>query len=131
MEEIGEDGRRGSRTGQTFGLEGLEARVAKPLAFGIEQPPERSADAVGRKRLLERLRLEQNGKAGQRALGYRRGAKRGQRRPEMLLGGRIDRHAFGCENFLEPLRGPSHLRRLVDARQRLQRDAFIALFGKA
>ena len=42
--------------------------LAEPLGLGVEQPAEGTADAIGLQRLLERLRLQQDREAGERAL---------------------------------------------------------------
>ena len=72
----------------------LAAADVVVVDLGIEQTAKRPANAIGRERLLQGLRLQQHGKASQRAFGDRRGGERGERRPEMLLGHRIDCHAF-------------------------------------
>ena len=131
MEEVGEHSGCGSRTGQAFGLEGLELAPAQLLGFGIEQPPERSADAIGGECLLERLRLEEHRKAGERALGNRRCAKRGQGRPEMFLGRGIDGHTLGSKDRMEPFGSPVPLGRLIDPRERLQHDGASPVAGEA
>ena len=56
---------------------------------------------------------------------HRRGRQRGQRRPDMLLRGRIDGDAFLGEDGRHPLRRPGALGRIVDPRQRLQRDGML------
>lgn len=116
---------------QPFGFEGLEFAPAQLLGFGIEQPPELPADAIGRECLLQRLRLEEHGKAGERALGNRRCAKRGQGRPEMFLGRGIDDHTLGSKDCVEPFGSPVPLGRLIDPRERLQHDGASPVAGKA
>ena len=71
MEQVGEDGGRSAGPDQAFGLEGLDFGFAKALAFRIEQPAPRSRHRVGLQRLLQRVRLQQHGKAGHGALRQR------------------------------------------------------------
>ena len=131
VKEIGKDRRRCRRAGQPFCLERLEARFTEPFAFGVEQPSERAADAIGRERLLQCLRLEQNRKTGKRPLRNRRCGERRQCSPQMILGGRIDRNTFRGKNSLQPFGGPVSFGRFVDARKRLQEDAIVAVLRKA
>src|SRR3546814_3322394 len=81
------------------------------------------ADAIWRERLLELLALKQNGEAGQRPFRNRCGCQRPQRRPEMLLGLRIDRDAFRQEDGGKPFGRQAALGRIVDARDRLKQHA--------
>src|SRR3546814_5946718 len=85
------------------------------------------ADAIWRERLLELLALKQNGEAGQRPFRNRCGCQRPQRRPEMLLGLRIDRDAFRHEDGGQPFGRPGALGRIVDARERLKLHAVAGL----
>src|SRR3546814_20838907 len=62
-----------------------------------------------------------------RALRYRSGGQRPQRRPQMLLGHRIDQYALTREDRREPFGRPCALAGLVDPGQRLQRDAEIEI----
>jgi hypothetical protein len=99
--------------------------------LGIEQPSERPANAIGRERLLQGLRLEQHGKAGEGALCHRCRAERSQRRPKMFLGRWINRHALGGQDCLKPFSSPVTLGRLIDPRQGLQLHRTRAVVGKA
>ena len=95
VEEIGEHGGRRARADQTFGLEGLDRRIAEVLVLGVEQPAVGTADAVGPQAPASAsLDCKQHGEAGQRPLLDGRRGERGQRRPEVLLHLRGDRHAF-------------------------------------
>ena len=126
VEEIGEDRRCGRCADQAFGFERLHAREPEMLGLGIEQPAPRAADKIGRKRELQFLRLEQDRKAGEGALGHRRRRERSQRRPYMLLRSRIDRDTFAREQRRKPRGRPSALGRLVDPGERLQGDRIVA-----
>src|SRR3546814_21085230 len=62
-----------------------------------------------------------------RALRYRSGGQRPQRRPQMLLGPRIDQYALTREDRREPFGRPCALAGLVDPGQRLPRAPDIAI----
>ena len=75
--------------------------------------------------------MKQDGEAGERALADRRGRQRGQRRPEMFLHLRRDRHALALQDRGDPVGRPGAFRHVVDAGERLQRDAVGRAFGQA
>jgi hypothetical protein len=66
-----------SRAGadQPFGLEGLDAGLAKVLGFGIEEPAPRAPDAIGLQRLLQRTGLKKDRKTRECAFRYRSARK--------------------------------------------------------
>ena len=123
MEQIGEHRRRRGRADQAFGLEGLHLARTDPLDLSVEQPAPGSGHGVGLQGALERHRLQQHREAGKGALGHRRGSQAAQRRPQVVLDLRGDRHAFARQHRSQPFRRPVALGRIVDPRQRLQGDA--------
>ena len=131
MEQVGQHGGRRAGADQPLGLEGLDRSGAELFGLGVEQPARSAADAVGLQRLLQRRRLQQDRQAGDGALLHRRRRQRGQRRPDVLLGGRVDGDAFLGEDGRHPLRRPGALGLIVDARQRLQRHRMLRAGGQA
>ena len=71
---------------------------ASRSSVGVEQPAERPFERVGLKRRLERVGLEQQRQAGERAFLGRRRGKAQQRRPERVLDLRRDATTFSCSS---------------------------------
>ena len=130
MEQVGQDGCGRASTDQALGLESLNRRLPKPFSFGVEQTAPRPADAVGGERLLELLGLQQDGKTRERAFADRRRGQRSERRPDMLLGLRIDRDAFGSEDRGQPFGRPCPFGGIVDMGERLELHAVAGLVGE-
>ena len=121
MEEVGQHrGERCFRVGQRLHLEALHVIQAQPVVVGVEQAAVRAFQRVGLERLLQAVRLEQDGEAGQRALLARRRGERAEGRPDrfLRLGRGLD--AFLSQQVADPLRRPGPLARLVDRGQRLE-----------
>ena len=125
MEEIGQHSGGGASADQPLGLKGLDRCGAELLGLGVEQSAGRAANAIRLQRLLQRRRLQQHREPGDGALLHRRGCQRGERRPDVLLRGRVDGDAFLGEDRRHPLRRPSAFGRIVDLGQRLQRDGVL------
>jgi len=101
----------------------LHIGFAEPLGLGVEQPAPRTADTIGGQRLLELLALQKDGKAGDCAFADRRRSQRAERGPDMLLGLRIDRDAFGGKDRRQPFGRPGAFCRIVDAGRRTDQAA--------
>src|SRR5262249_19310514 len=69
VEQIGQDGRCGPRPDQALGFEDLDRSSAELLDLGIEQPSVGTPKAIWPERALQCSRLQEDGKAGQCALG--------------------------------------------------------------
>jgi len=131
VEEIGEHGGRGGRADQALGLERLHEGFAKMLALGVEQPAIGAADAIGPKRLFEVVRLKEDGESGERAFAHGRARQRGQRRPDVFLHLRGDRHTLALQDRDDPISRPRTFRYVLDTAKRLQRNAVGGAFGEA
>ncbi|MNV33874.1 hypothetical protein D3C71_1252640 [compost metagenome] len=110
---------------QFFHLEALHVGHAQPVLVGVQQLAVGAAEHVGRQRLAQRVRLQQHGKPGHRALFLRRTGEAAECRPDGHLLVRADGHAFMQQATFHPFRGPGAVALMVDAGERLERDATI------
>ena len=93
------------------------------LGGAVEQAAVGAFQRVGRQCRHQRVRLDQHGEAGQRALGLRRGGEAAASAVQTAsLTSGVTRDAFGGEQRRHPLQGEGDLAGLVDPRQRLQRQ---------
>ena len=122
VEEVGQYGRCRGSADQPLGLEGLDVRIPKRLGLGVEQPAPGSVERVGLQCLLQVRRLQDDGEPGQASLLDRGRGEAGERRPDMVAGGRADLDPLAAEQPGDPGSGPDPLGIFVDPRQRLQRD---------
>ena len=127
MEQIGQHRRCGACTDQTFGLEGLDGCFAEPLGFGIEQPAERTADAIRLQRLLQRL-APATARRDRSWCVPRLARTPARTAPTRDVPWRRDRRdAFLGQDGRDPFGSPRALGRIIDLRQRLKRDDCPAL----
>src|SRR5271165_781726 len=80
-EEIGKHGGRRARADQPFRLEGLDVPFAEPLDLRVQQPAPRSCYGIGLERLLQSVRLQEHGEAGDCPLRARRRGERSEGGP--------------------------------------------------
>jgi hypothetical protein len=120
VEKIGQHGRCGRGADQTFDLESLDRCRSQIFAFSIEIIAPGASLAIGDQSLFEALCLQERCQTRQRALGDRGRCQRIERRPEMILVGRIERNAFRSKKSSNPLRSPASFSRLVDPSQWLK-----------
>ena len=92
---------------------------------GVQQFAVGATQHIGRERLAQRVRLQQHGKPGHRALFLRRTGEAAERRPDGRLLVGSDRHAFMQQPAFHPFGRPGAIAIAVDARERLERDAAI------
>ena len=131
MEQVGQHGRGRAGPDKALDLERLHVRRAEMFGFGIEQPAIGAADAVRSKGLFQVVALQQDRKAGDRAFLGGCGRQRCQRRPDVFLHVRRDRHAFAHEDRHDPVRRPGAFIGVVDAGKRLQRNRCLCPFREA
>ena len=122
MEQIGEHGGRSPRADQAFGLERLDRGFTQPLAFGVQQPAKGTADAIGLKRSLQDLRLEQDGQACQRPLTGGGGRQGRQGGPQMILHVRRYADLLAIEDCGDPFSRPAAFGVIVNVSERLKCD---------
>ena len=128
MKEVGQHRRdHAGLVHQRLGLKALDIGEREVLLGGVEQPAIRPFERVGAARDAQRVRLQQQGEAGQRALLDRRRRQAAERRPHGVLDLRGHDDLFMGEQGSNPLRCPAPLGRVVDPAQRLKRERLAAI----
>ncbi len=119
----GHDG--GLAVHQFLHLEALHGASAQAIRIRIQQLAVGAAQHVRRKRLAQRIRLQQYRQARHRALFHRRTGETAERRPDSGLLFGADGHALMPQAPFDPFGGPGAVALAVDAGERLKRDLAI------
>lgn len=96
----------GGAVHQFFHLEALHRTGTRAVAVGVQQLAVRAAKHIGRQGLAQRVRLQQHGKPGHRALLRWRTREATQRRPDGRLLVRANGHAFMQKTAFHPFGRP-------------------------
>ena len=108
VEEIGQDRRdHACLTHQRLGLEALDIGEGEMLFGRVEQTAVGTVKRVGAERGAKRVRLEQQGEAGQCPFLGRRGREAAQRGPDRVLDLGRDNNLLVREQRTDPLRCPA------------------------
>src|SRR6185437_5093921 len=102
------------------GFETLHILEGETVFGGIQQAPKWTFQGVREQRRTERVRLEKERQARQRAFGLRRRGEAIESGPNLFLDVGRDRNLFMIEQASDPISGPTPFGFVVDMDQRLK-----------